>query len=136
MPNNSIWSLDGTLSGVTILSQSGSNGNEGVLYIPQRLFSITSKTNIGGGSYLCTEMQLVYSTAPTDWAGFNMTAKIDNTQQNCKRRFCGDRDETIDHVRSECSKLAQKEYKSRYDSVGKVIDWELCKKLKFDHTDK
>ena len=37
---------------------------------------------------------------------------------------------------NECSKLAQKEYKVRYDWVGKVIHWEMCKKLKFDHTNK
>ena len=36
---------------------------------------------------------------------------------------------------SECSKLAQK-YKTRYDWVGKVINRELCKKMKFDHINK
>ena len=35
-----------------------------------------------------------------------------------------------------CSKLAQKEYKTRHDWVGKVIYWELCKKLKFDPMNK
>ena len=48
----------------------------------------------------------------------------------------GDRDETINHVISECSKLAQKEYKTRHDWVGKVIHWEMCKKSEFDHTNK
>ena len=37
---------------------------------------------------------------------------------------------------SEYRKLAQKEYKTRHDWVGKVILWELCKKLKFHHTNK
>ena len=41
-------------------------------------------------------------------------------------------DETINHIISECSKLAQKEYKTRHDWVSKVIHWEMCKKLKFD----
>ena len=44
-------------------------------------------------------------------------------------------DETINHI-SECSKLAQKEYKTRHDWVGKVIHRKLGKKLKFDHTNK
>ena len=46
----------------TIPSQSGpgSNGNEGVLCIPQS-FRIT-------GSYPSTEVQSVYSTAPANWA--------------------------------------------------------------------
>ena len=30
----------------------------------------------------------------------------------------------------------QKEYKTRYDLVGRVIHWEVCKRLKFDHTTK
>ena len=42
----------------------------------------------------------------------------------------------INHIISECCKLAQKEYKTRHDWVGKVIHWKLCKKLKFDHTNK
>ena len=42
----------------------------------------------------------------------------------------------INHIISECSKLAQKEYKIRHNWVGKVIHWELYKKLKFDHTTK
>ena len=52
------------------------------------------------------------------------------------RRLSGDRDETIDHIITECSKLARKEYKTTLDWVGKVIHRELCKKLKFDHTTK
>ena len=36
---------------------------------------------------------------------------------------------------SECSKLAQKN-KTRHDLMGKVIHWELCKKLQFDHITK
>ena len=66
----------------------------------------------------------------------HIKAKIDKTQQNNKCRLCGDRDETINHIISECSKLAQKEYKTRHDWVGKVIHWEMCKKFKFDHANK
>ena len=35
-----------------------------------------------------------------------------------------------------CSKLAQKEYKTRHDWVGQVIHWEMCKQFIFDHTNK
>ena len=66
----------------------------------------------------------------------HIKARIDKTQQNSKCRLCGDRDETINHIISECRKLAQREYKARYDWVGKVIHWEMCKKFKFDHTNK
>ena len=45
------------------------------------------------------------------------------------------RDETIKHL-SECSKLAQKVYKTRHDWLGMVIHWELCKKFRSNHTNK
>ena len=66
----------------------------------------------------------------------HIKARIDKTQQNSKCRLCGDRDETINHMISECSKLAQREYKARLDWIGKVVHWEMCKKFQFDHTNK
>ena len=48
--------------------------------------------------------------------------------------FCGERDETINRIITECSKLAQKEYKTRHNWARKVIHRELCNKLKFNHT--
>ena len=66
----------------------------------------------------------------------HIKARIDKTQQNNKCRLCGDRDETINHIISKCSKLAQREYKARHDWVDKMILWEMCKKFKFDHTNK
>ena len=44
-----------------------------------------------------------------------MKATIDKTQQNRRYRLCSDRDETINHIISECSKFTQKEYKTRHD---------------------
>ena len=41
----------------------------------------------------------------------------------------------VNHI-SKCSKLAKKECKTKHNWVGKVIYWELCQKLKFDHTTK
>ena len=54
-------------------------------------------------------------------------AKIEQTQQNCKWRLCSERDETINRLKSEYSKLAQKEYKTVQD-WGMVIHWILCHK--------
>ena len=65
----------------------------------------------------------------------HIKAKIDKTQQNNKCRLCGDRDEPINHI-SECRKWSLKEYKTRHHWVGKVIHWEMCKKFRFDHTNK
>ena len=45
----------------------------------------------------------------------DIKAKIDKTQQNSKSRYCGDRDETINHIISERNKRAQKGYKTIQD---------------------
>ena len=66
----------------------------------------------------------------------HIKSRIDKMQQNSRCSLCGERDETINHIISECSKLAQKEYKTRHDWVGKLIHWELYKKFKFDHLNK
>ena len=63
-------------------------------------------------------------------------AKVFKTQQNSWCRLLDYRDETINHIISECSNFLQREYKTSYDWVGKVIPWELRKKFKFDHTTK
>ena len=42
----------------------------------------------------------------------------------------------INNTISECSKLIQKECKTKHDWVGKMIQWEVCKNFEFDHTTK
>ena len=32
--------------------------------------------------------------------------------------------------------MAQKEYKARHDWLGEAINWEMCKKIEFDHANK
>ena len=36
------------------------------------------------------------------------------------------------HIFSECSKLAQAEYKKRHDKVVTMVHWELCSKYGFE----
>ena len=48
-------------------------------------------------------------------------ANIDNTQEQSKCRMCGEKDETVNHLISECSKMAQREYKRRHDWVGRRV---------------
>ena len=45
-------------------------------------------------------------------------------------------DESIDHIVSGCSKLAQKECKRRYDNLGKIVHWKLARKCNFEAGDK
>ena len=40
--------------------------------------------------------------------------------------MCGTKGESISHIASECSKLAQKQYKARHDNVAGIIRWDLC----------
>ena len=73
-----IWPIDKTLSGATTLGQCGpgSDGNEGILRIPQSS-SITGASPVDGlvlypvyslrESYVSAEMQSVYSVASANW---------------------------------------------------------------------
>ena len=40
----------------------------------------------------------------------HIKVRIDKTQQNSRCRLCGDRDKTIKHIISECSKLEQEKF--------------------------
>ena len=81
MLKSSIWPIDKTLSDATTLGQCrpGSDGNEGVLHIPQSscitgaLLSNSLRSYQGHSlwvaeTYPFAEMQWVYSMAPADWA--------------------------------------------------------------------
>ena len=61
---------------------------------------------------------------------------LQTNKQTNKQINNNNRDETINYIISECSKIAQKEYKTRHNCVGKVIHRELYKKFKFDYTNK
>ena len=80
MSNSSIWPRDRTLSRATTPDQSGpwNNRNEGVLHIIESskigaspsdsLISYPWHSLSGEVTYPSSEMQLVYSTAPANWA--------------------------------------------------------------------
>ena len=78
------------------------------------------------------QLTLVWKTLKKEYNNNNNN----NNNNNFKYRFCADREETIHHIISKCSNLAQKENKKKHNWVGKVIHWERCKKFKFDHTNK
>ena len=85
MSNSSILSIGRTLFSATTLGQSGSgsNGNEGVLHIPQSSRITEAATTdclisypghlLEEGSYASAEMQSVYSTAPANWADYTLS---------------------------------------------------------------
>ena len=62
--------------------------------------------------------------------------RIDKSQGDCLFRVCRKVDDSIDHIVSDCSKLAQREYKRRHDNVGKIVHWKLARKYHFEAGDK
>ena len=63
-------------------------------------------------------------------------SKIHGQNISPKCRLCGDKDETIDHIVSGCSKLAQSEYKKRHDKVASAVHWSMCKNYNIPCSDK
>ena len=55
---------------------------------------------------------------------------------NDKIIYKNKRDETVNYIISEYSKLVPKEYMSRHDWVGRVFHLKLIKNIKFDPTNK
>ena len=50
--------------------------------------------------------------------------------------MCRKVNESIDHIVTVCSKLAQKEYKRRHDNLGKIVHWKHARKCNFEGGDK
>ena len=56
-------------------------------------------------------------------------SQADGKQQGSKKcRMYNERDETVMHILSESSKLAQTEYKKRHEKAVTMVHWELCSK--------
>ena len=55
-------------------------------------------------------------------------AKIDKVTEDNKCRLCKEKSETIDHLISSCSKIAQADDKERHNKVASMLHWNLCKK--------
>ena len=56
-------------------------------------------------------------------------ARIGKSQGDSLCTMCRKIDESIDHIVSGCSKLAQKKYKRRHDNLGKNGTLEACQKV-------
>ena len=49
-------------------------------------------------------------------------------------RLCGTKEETVDHLVSCCSTIAQTDYKGRHDRVAAMLHWSLCGQYGFPRT--
>ena len=61
--------------------------------------------------------------------------RIDKQSGDPKCRLCGEREETVMHVLSECKKITQTEYKKRHDKVATWTHWRLCQIYSLPHAD-
>ena len=62
--------------------------------------------------------------------------KIDKSVETPMCRMCGENNESVGHLVSECSKLAQKEHKRKHDNVARIVHWELCGKHGLERSEK
>ena len=65
--------------------------------------------------------------------GFNWVKRmIDKKECSPRCHMCDKENETVSHIVSECTQLAQNEYKKfRHDKIAAIIHWHLCKKFGF-----
>ena len=63
-------------------------------------------------------------------------ARIDKSREDAKCRMCNEKEETIHHIVSGCSNLAQKEYKRRHDCVARALHWDILRQRGFEVSDK
>jgi len=61
--------------------------------------------------------------------------KIDKQEGEATCRMCKNREETVTHVISECTKLAQLECKKRDDKVTGAVYWSLCETYHIKHSE-
>ena len=71
------------------------------------------------------ESLLSKSTKNAIWIDY-IKFEINNAQHNSKSRLCVDLDKTVNFMTNKGCKFAQKEYKTKHESVQKVIHMELC----------
>eukprot|EP00112_Aurelia_sp_Birch-Aquarium-sp1_P026566 Seg95.4 transcript_id=Seg95.4/GoldUCD/mRNA.D3Y31 product="hypothetical protein" protein_id=Seg95.4/GoldUCD/D3Y31 len=63
-------------------------------------------------------------------------ARKDKSREDAKYRMCREKDETIYHIVSGCSNLAQREHKRRHDCVARALHWDILRQRGFETSDK
>lgn len=66
----------------------------------------------------------------TNW----LSSRISGGELENKCRVCKKFPETVAHIASGCTVLAQKDYKKRHDRMGLRVYWDLCKRFGMKHS--
>ena len=83
----------------------------------------------------CTEALIC--SAQEQVLGTNYTKfSKDKTIESPFCRMFGSKNETVYCIVSECSKLAQREYKRRHENLARYIHWRICGKFELDRAKK
>ena len=64
----------------------------------------------------------------------NWVKRMIDKEEECspRCRMCDRENETVSHIVSECTQLAQNEYKKcHHDKIAAIIHWHLCRKFGF-----
>ena len=72
----------------------------------------------------CTEA-LICSAQEQALRTNNIKHFVDKSQDSPLCRMCNQRNETVSHIVSECTVLAQKEYLKRHNNVCQYVHWRL-----------
>ena len=62
--------------------------------------------------------------------------RVDHTAESDRCRIFDDKGETVWHITSQCTPLAQREYKRRHDNVARIVHWAICGKYDIQRDDK
>ena len=80
------------------------------------------------GDLKCTTEALICSAQEQSLRTNYLKFHIDKTAESPLCRMCFQKGESVGHIVSECSKLAQREYKRRHDNVARYVHWLLSSK--------
>ena len=69
---------------------------------------------------------------PTRWRKIN----IEKREGTSLCQLCNVKDETMFHILSECTKIAETEYRKRHDGVARLVHWNLCKQYGLNRSGK
>lgn len=68
--------------------------------------------------------------------GETSIVNIDEATKLTEYRMCREKAETVNHLVSECSKLAQRDYRGRHDSVVRYVHLQLCGRRGLEKADR
>ena len=70
----------------------------------------------------------------TNYYYYRKAKKNEHSRESASCRMCKTRDETVTHIISECSKLAQTDYKALHNRVASAVHWSILKAYGLPHT--